>query len=369
MGEPRGRIKVLFNSPRPNLQGGPPTHLPLLEKELHKHVELETFQYGRKTDSETVFDKLIGRGKDLVNLRSKILTFPPDIIHHNTAFDKVAVLRDAPLVWLVKKYRIPILLKMHGSNSTLFGRLSPPVVKLRNYILQNADCLGVLSKIEKEEYLRAWPFLGGRVRVVKNIIKPLFISIERQESQHPSILFISRFIQEKGIFELLDAVPKVLRKFPTAEFIFIGSGSASKEFDKRVIEQNLTSAVRHLDHIDNSETVKFYSSAWMLVFPSQMPEGMPMVVAEAMAGGVPIVTTRTNFSESYMISGENCLFIEYHNPKSIEREIIRLLEYPRLRQQMGKNNRELAKSFRAENVTSEFLNIYEGILRSRTEYS
>jgi glycosyltransferase involved in cell wall biosynthesis len=365
MGEPR--IKVLFNTPNPKLQGGPATHLPLLEQELHKFVRLETFQYGRKTDNETVFDKFIARSKDLVDLGAKINTFYPNIVHHNTAFDKIAVLRDVPLVWLVKKHRIPVLLKMHGSNSALFGQLSPPFAQLRNFILQNADCVGVLSEIEKAEYLKVWPFLGRRVRVVKNIIKPCFLSTERRESQRPSILFISRFIHEKGVFDLLQAIPKVLRKYPTAEFIFIGSGSALKEFDKRVIEQNLTSFVKHLDHIDNSETVKFYSSAWMLVFPSQLPEGMPMVVAEAMAAGLPIVTTRTNFSQSYMISEENCLFIEYHNPASIEKEIIKLLEYPRLRRKISENNQELAKSFRAEKVTAEFLAIYEEILRSHAE--
>src|SRR6266536_788970 len=113
--------RLLFNSPHPGLHGGPPTHLPLLEKELRKHVELEIFEYGRKTDSENTFDKLVGRTKDLIKLRAKISAFRPDVIHHNTAFDKRAIIRDAPLVWLAKQYDIPVVLKMHGSLDELSG--------------------------------------------------------------------------------------------------------------------------------------------------------------------------------------------------------------------------------------------------------
>ena len=358
-----GRLRVFFNVPRPELHGGPPTHLPLLETELRKHVDLETFDYGRRTDSETTFDKLLGRTKDLIKLRAKISRFQPDIIHHNTAFDTRAIIRDAALMWVAKRYETPVLLKMHGSLDELFGKVSPPVERLRDAVISNADCIGVLSEIERRKFLNAWSFLGNRVRVVKNIIKPEFYAVERHETEHPTVLFVSRFIRQKGIFDLLDAVPGVLRKFPTAQFVFIGSGSAAAEFDAKVRKQQLTSAVRRIDHLSNAETASFYSSAWALVFPTHFPEGMPMVVAEAMAAGVPIITTRTNFSRSYMSEGEHCLFVTGGDPASIEAQMIYLLEDRELSRRMSLNNRELAKSFRTEIVTREFLGIYKDLRR------
>src|SRR5215470_7482015 len=108
-------IKVLFSCPNPTLHGGPATHLPVLEKELYKYVRLETFTYYRKTDTETFMNKIVARSKDLMDLHKKILTFRPDLIHHNTAFDRIAFLRDAPLAWLAAYHNIPTLLKMHGS--------------------------------------------------------------------------------------------------------------------------------------------------------------------------------------------------------------------------------------------------------------
>jgi len=356
-------LRLLFNSPHPGLHGGPPTHLPLLEEKLRKHVELETFKYGRKTDYENTFDKLVGRTKDLVKLHAKISGFRPDLIHHNTAFDTRAIIRDAALLWVAKRHDIPILLKMHGSLDELFGSVSPPVDRLRRVVLRNADCIGVLSEFERKKFLNAWPFLSGRVKVVKNIIKADFYAVERREPHDPTVLFISRFIREKGIFDLLDAVPGVLKTFPSAQFVFVGSGSDVGEFDARIRDKQLTSSVRRIDQLSNIETVKFYSSAWIFVFPTHFPEGMPMVVAEAMAAGVPIVTTKTNFSRSYMSAGEHCLFVDSNNPKSIEAQVVYLLNHRELRERMSLNNHELAKSFRDEIVTREFLDIYENLQR------
>ena len=346
------RLKVFFNVPSPQLQGGPPTHLPLLEKELRKHVDLETFEYGRRTDSENTFNKLVGRTKDLIRLRAKISGFRPNLIHHNTAFDTRAIVRDAPLVWLATHYGIPVILKMHGSLDELFGSVSPPVDRLRSLVLRKADCIGVLSEVEMSKFLNAWPFLRGRVTVVKNIIKPEFYTVERREAEYPTVLFVSRFIRQKGVFDLLDAVPRVLKRFPAAQFVFVGSGSDASEFDVKVRDKQLTSSVKRIDHLSNAETVKYYSSAWTLVFPTHFPEGMPMVVAEAMAAGVPIITTKTNFSRSYMSVGEHCFFLDGKDSTSIEAQIVRLLGAPELRQRMSLNNRELAKCFRSRNSHS-----------------
>jgi glycosyltransferase involved in cell wall biosynthesis len=357
-------LKILFDCPSPTLHGGPPTHLPLLEAELRRQVDLESFEYGRRTDAESTFNKLVERTKDLLTLRKKISRFQPDVIHHNTAFDTRAILRDAALMWVAKRSGTPVFLKMHGSLDELFGKVSAPVKWLRNSVIRNADCIGVLSVVERNKYLNAWSFLGKRVKVVKNIIKPDFYAVQRRESEDPEILFISRFIRQKGMFDLLDAIPGVLRKFPAARFVFIGSGSDADQFDAKVREANLSTSIRRIDHLSNAETAKYYGSAWALVFPTYFPEGMPMVVAEAMAAGVPIITTRTNFSRSYMSADDHCLFVDRGNFKSIEEQIVHLMADQQLRRRMSANNRELAQCFQSEVVAREFLEIYENLQRA-----
>ena len=358
----KNRLKVLFNTPNPALHGGPSTHLPFLEKELGKYVCLDTFKYGRRTDDETILAKLFGRFKDFLALHSRLSKSPPDIIHHNTAFDTIAIIRDFPLIWLAKKHKIPLFLKMHGSCNELYADIKTPLKQLRDFNLRNATCIGVLSAVEKDEYLKAWPFLDGRIKVVKNIIKPSFHTVQRLESKVPMVLFISRFIREKGMFDLLGAVPDVLKRYNEVDFIFIGSGPDAKEFDRQVRNDRLDKYVKRIDHIRNPETIDYYKTAWVFVFPTQrLQEGMPMVVAEAMAAGVPIITTQTKFSRSYMTMGEHCLFVEYNSPKSIANGIIQLLENDGLRLLLSKKSHELAKKFKENTVTKEFVSIYEDI--------
>ena len=92
-----------------------------------------------------------------------------------------------------------------------------------------------------------------------------------------------------------------------------------------------------------------------------------MVVAEAIAAGVPIITTRTNFSRSYMSHSDHCLFVDAGDSKSIEEQIVQLLSDHQLRHRMSVNNRELAQCFRSEVVAREFLEIYENLQRDSQE--
>jgi glycosyltransferase involved in cell wall biosynthesis len=362
-------MKILFGCPNPALQGGVATCVPVLAQELCKYVRLETFTYFRKTDTERLRHKIIGRSKDLVNLHNQIRTFRPDIIHHNTAFDKIAFLRDAPLAWLAVYHNTPTFLQMHGSLDASFGNLGIPINQLRNSMLKHAAYIGVLSALEKQRFLARWPSLGEQVSVVKNIIKPEFFAVERREATSPTLLFISRFIRQKGMFDLLDAIPGVCKHFPQAQFIFVGSGPEAAEFDRLVKDRQLTPWVTHIAHVSHEATASLYASAWGLVFPTHFPEGMPMVVAEAMAVGVPVITTRTNFSQSYMTEGMHCLYVEHQNPVALEKAMLCLLESPQLRQHMSAQNRILAQQFQSEVVTAEFLALYQGLVAKATSGS
>jgi len=160
----------------------------------------------------------------------------------------------------------------------------------------------------------------------------------------------------------------VLRKFPTARFVFIGSGCDAEQFDAQVRDAKLATSIKRIDHLSNAETAKFYASAWTLVFPTYFPEGMPMVVAEAMAAGVPIITTRTNFSRSYMSAGDHCLFVDAGDSNSIEEQIVYVLAHRELRQRMSTHNRALAKCFRSEVVAMSFwasIKAYAPLIRRR----
>ena len=351
-------LKILFSILDENLKGGLPTHLPLLKDELKRFVELDTFNYSRKNDNENIIEKITGRLIDLITIYYKINKFDPDIIHHNTAFDKKSIIRDAPLAFLVKREKAKLFIKIHGSFEETFNNLHFIFKQMRDYLLKNVDGIGVLSIEEKLEFEKKWSFLKGKVFVVKNIIRDEFFRASRKESINPTILFISRLIKKKGPFDLLEAIPLVLEKYSDTQFVFIGSGDDAAEFQSKVFSCEYKSNIVYSSHLANLDTIHFYEKAWMFVFPTHFPEGMPMVIAQAMAMGVPIITTKTRFSLSYMEEGTNCFYLNNCDAQEIANKILFLIYNDSLRKIMSNANKELSKLFKKEKVIKEFILIY-----------
>jgi len=356
-------VRILFNTPNQGLRGGPPTHLPILEHALRGLVEVYIYDYGRKSDTETMAQKIFGRIGDLARLRALCRKLCPDLIHHNSAFDHLAILRDVPLMLVAKWAKVPVFLKIHGSWPEALLPASGIFKLARQTVLRGADRIGVLSAMEKREFEEAFPDVRGKICVVKNIISSDFAAVERVEADRPTVLFLSRFIKKKGPFDLLHAAPLVLKEEPTCEFLFVGDGEDAAAFDREAAAMNLGGPVRRIPHVDNRDCLALYAKAWMFVFPTYFPEGMPMVIGEAMAAGVPIISTPTRFSRSYMTEGVHVVYNRPGDVVGLAENILKLCGDSKLRQQMSAANRKLAlECFRTDCVAQEYVDIYRMVV-------
>jgi glycosyltransferase involved in cell wall biosynthesis len=229
----------------------------------------------------------------------------------------------------------------------------------KKVLIRNVSILCVLSAAEKDEFEYFLPELKGRVHVVKNVISDIFLKAQRCESEDPVVLFASRFLKEKGPFHLLEAASSIVRHIPHVRFVFLGDGPAAQTFDGEVRHRRLSSYVERLPSVSRHEIMSWYARSWVFVFPTLFPEGMPMALAEAMATGTPIVTTRTRFSLSYMTEYENCVYCERQDPSSIARQVIRVLTDVGLRHRMSQANHILGSQFQQDSVARDFVQLYK----------
>ena len=280
------------------------------------------------------------------------------MIHVNSAFDERSIFRDTPLALLAGRHGIPLLLKAHGSFSEIIRPTRKSVEFAKRILIRNISLLCVLSAAEKAEFEWFLPELRGRVCVVKNVISETFLKAERCESEQPLVLFASRFLKKKGPFQLLAAVPSIVERIPNARFVFLGDGPDASAFDAEVSSRRMSALVNRLPNVSRDDIAAWYTRSWVFVFPTFFPEGMPMVIAEAMATGTPIVTTRIRFGLSYMAEYENCLYCERQDPGSITRQVITVLTDAALRHKMSQANRRLALHFRSEAVAQQFVQLY-----------
>jgi glycosyltransferase involved in cell wall biosynthesis len=158
----------------------------------------------------------------------------------------------------------------------------------------------------------------------------------------PTILFIGRMHAEKGVFDLLEAFRRVREAFPDAALKLVGGGPQIEQV--RETSQVLKTC-DVLGAIKNRDLPPMLRAAAVFVCPSQSnrkwEEYVGMTNIQAMACGVPVVSTRSGAIPEYVPESAGILVPE-RDPAALAEALIKLLRDPALRQQKGRAGREHA---------------------------
>lgn len=163
-----------------------------------------------------------------------------------------------------------------------------------------------------------------------------------------TVLTVGRFVERKGHKYLLEAA-KLLRD-ENIRFIIVGFGPL--DIKQMVADYGLEDSVIVFDRLSQRELRFFYSKADIFCLPSvdhpeEGPEGIPVVLMEAMAAGMPVVTTATGGT----IELVNEVIVPQYDPEAIAANIKRLAENPDMRKQMGQENQKIIrKLYSPENL-------------------
>ncbi|GAH58255.1 unnamed protein product [marine sediment metagenome] len=112
----------------------------------------------------------------------------------------------------------------------------------------------------------------------------------------------------------------------------------------------------------NKDKLDYYLKSDIFVFPSYYGEGLPTVLIEAMAVGLPIVTTKVGAITYIMKNGVNGVILDDHSSKSIVAGIEQLLENPQKMDRMKRHNLENAEQYDVQVVTRKMEQYYREIL-------
>lgn len=334
-------------------------------------VREETYVYPvgeTKINLRTRIKRVLGTAR---RLRQQLKGTSFDLVHLNTSFDTMALLRDAVTLFYLRSLPVKIFLKFHGSDAALLKTGNPVLHYLWRWLLARADGIGALSSEEKENFVRAGVD-ARRIFVVKNVVSKMrdrrsedFAARMEIEAGLPVLLFIARFIPAKGLLDVVRACRIVRERGVEFILLCVGDGETRVEAESLVREERLESSVRFCGFIPEELTGEFYANASLIVFPTYHYEGFPMVIFNSVAAGIPIITTRIRAAADYLREPDNCLWVEPRNPEMLAEKIVYLLSHTELRAAMKHHNEELAQQFRAEAVTGEYIEIYKQLVTSR----
>jgi glycosyltransferase involved in cell wall biosynthesis len=190
-----------------------------------------------------------------------------------------------------------------------------------------------------------------RVRVVYNGIPPALYEAckDRHRSRGSSaplgsaplsVLYLGGLFESKGFFDLLRSVPDVLKQTTDVRFVFVGDKSfpEARQAIEWVQQNSLERYVSFLGTRSGDEKTRIFQESDVFAFPTWYPlEGQPVAVIEAMAAGLPVLTTR-HATIPDILGEDGAVYVNKRDPEDIAEKLLRLLGDESLRRSMGQIN-------------------------------
>ena len=365
-------MKILFLTLNPNLQGPLPKHNPLLiETFKNLGCQVTRSTWGRHSENENILQKIFGRLEDIGKALVELVRMKPDIMYVATTLDEHALVRDVPLLLATCWSPAKKVLKMHGSKIDPLVEPGHVFYKfLTRLLIRLSDAILLLSTEELERWLDFEP--KGQYYRVDNPFIPnnatkssRFTNIVRKINSCPTLLFVGRLIKSKGIFDLIDAMPLILKQ-TDCHLLITGDGEEKEEIESYIEKVDLKQQVSLLSYAASDRLSGFYRSSSIFVLPTYFGEGFPTVLSEAMSSGLPIITTPIRGARDHLQDGINVLFVQPRKPDEIARAVVRLLNEPELCLKMIHANLKKVEEFKPENVVPRYVQIFQELLGGST---
>lgn len=286
----------------------------------------------------------------------------PDIIHILTSRG-ISFYRKMIFVFLAKMFRKKVLLHVH-SDFEKFYKDSRINRYLITRVFNSVDLILVLSRSIKrcvEKYSD-----NKNIRILYNPVPTkefAFLSNTRESGQR-IVLFMGALVKEKGIYDLLRAIPKILQEFNNVKFVLCGDGDLLKVKEISKI-RGIEDKVDILDYVSDEQKIRILKSADIFILPSYH-EGLPISVLEAMASGLPIISTQVGGVPDAVEDCANGFLIQPGDINAITERITTLLRDEQLCAEMGKRNVEkVTRLFDINVIIKQMVGEYEGLVLRR----
>jgi glycosyltransferase involved in cell wall biosynthesis len=359
-------LRILMLAPPENVRGPVPRIAALLVAALRESgCTVVQEAWGRATDEEGAARKLPRLVHDIRRVRRRLAADPVDVMVVHTSHEWRSLLRDVPLLLAVRRRAARIAVQFHGGRSNALVGPGNRAFKLASRVLlRSCDGLLLLSREEAREF-RTFD-RRGEFRTVSNPYSPALRRQGHRRGDRPTLLFVSRLIQEKGILDVVEALAIVRERVP-AHLTVVGTGPDSPAVEERISALGLSEAATVAGYLSPSSVGELYRTADVFVLPTYWIEGFPTVIAEAMDAGLPIITTRTRGMADHLEDGVNALFVPRQDPRALASAVEKLLADQAARARMGEANRASVEKFAPKRVAADYIQALEAVMASTTE--
>jgi glycosyltransferase involved in cell wall biosynthesis len=177
----------------------------------------------------------------------------------------------------------------------------------------------------------------------------------------PVLLTIGRLDRQKGLTDLIEAAALVAARFPAVHFLLVGEGPERSAIERLIGEKGMAERV-HLAGW-RPDVPKLLATGFGVVLSSHW-EGMPNVVLEAMAAGLPVVATGVEGTAELVMDGQTGVLVPIKSPQALAEAIGRLLADPVSSKALGAAGRErVTAQFSWAQMVARYEALYESLIK------
>lgn len=268
---------------------------------------------------------------------------------------------------LAIEFGIPYIVSLRGSDvpgySERFKNMYVFLRPLTRFIWRGAA--KVVANSEGLRTLALSTDASHDIDIIRNGVDTTeFFPVPREYSADSAkpfrVLAIARLTPRKGLRSLLEAM-KILKEKETREFTLdiAGDGDERESLESFAKENGLSERVRFIGRVPHAEIVPLYHRAHVYVLPS-LNEGMSNNVLEALASGLPIVTTDTGGTRELVEDGKNGCIIRMRDAEHIAEKLSFLASHPKEAEAYGNESRRRAEALGWSEVAKEYWEEYQG---------
>lgn len=182
------------------------------------------------------------------------------------------------------------------------------------------------------------------------------------------LLTVGRLVEKKGHEYAIRAVANSLHKYPNTEYTIAGSGPLKDSLEKLAEQLKIASRVRFLGECDRREVQELYKECQIFVLSSVTSdsgdmEGIPVVLMEAQAVGMPVVSTLHSGIPEGVLDGKSGYLVPERDIASLSEKIEYLIAHPEKWPEMGREGRAwMEKEFNQPELDLELESIFKNLL-------
>jgi glycosyltransferase involved in cell wall biosynthesis len=262
-------------------------------------------------------------------------------------------------VLAAKLARVPVIVNTQHGTGTLTA--DPKLARIFRRLLPWTDLVAMVSEGVRSNMVEHRGVPLRKTRVILNGV-PLakFENCQAAPgSRRPLIRFgaVGRLVAAKDHRTLLEAFSRVLTELPEAELHIAGDGPLRPDIEALIASLRLSNPVSL--HGAVSDIGPFLSTLDVFVL-SSVTEGLPISLLEAMAAGLPVVTTRVN-GVIDTASPDFAEFCDPGQPEQLAQAMLRMARKPDLAS-IGDTARKAARAYGVEQTASHYEHIFEKLL-------